>query len=87
MKILGTLTSLEERVSSLTDFEKLDKEPEIRKIQTVRCDNCGSIAERHYLLNSQFIRTQCDRCDYLMTTCSRTGRVVEAHGCGIYARR
>jgi uncharacterized paraquat-inducible protein A len=67
-----------------TEFSKLGQESEM---QTVHCPNCGSHAERHYLLNSQLTRTQCDRCDYLMTTCSRTGRVVEAYAPGIYPHR
>lgn len=67
-----------------TDFSKLGQESEM---QTVRCPNCGSHAERHYLLKSQLTRTQCDRCDYLMITCSRTGRVVEAYAPGIYPQR
>jgi len=67
-----------------TDFSKLGQESEM---QTVRCPNCGSHAERHYLLNSQLTRTQCDNCDYLMITCTRTGRVIEAYAPGIYPSR
>ncbi|MBE9179416.1 replication restart DNA helicase PriA [Oculatella sp. LEGE 06141] len=53
--------------------------------QTIRCPNCGCLAERHYLLNQQTIQTQCPSCDYLMVTCSRTGNVVEAYAPGISA--
>ncbi|MBD2039486.1 replication restart DNA helicase PriA [Microcoleus sp. FACHB-672] len=52
---------------------------------TIHCPNCGSHAERHYLLISQLTRTQCPACDYFMVTCSDTGRVVEAYAPGIYA--
>lgn len=56
----------------------------MRTIQVIRCPNCGSEAERHYLLSSRLTRTQCPSCDYLMVTCSRTGRVIEAYAPGIY---
>ncbi|WP_347239440.1 replication restart DNA helicase PriA [Microcoleus sp. FACHB-68] len=52
---------------------------------TIHCPNCGSHAERHYLLISQLTRTQCPACDYFMITCSDTGKVVEAYAPGIYA--
>lgn len=51
--------------------------------QQIRCPNCGSEAERYYMLTSQLTRTQCLRCDYLMVTCSRTGRVIEAYAPGL----
>lgn len=50
----------------------------------IRCPNCGSHAERHYLLETQLTRTQCPACDYLMITCSVTGNVVEAYSPGLY---
>ncbi|MBW4443598.1 MAG: replication restart DNA helicase PriA [Plectolyngbya sp. WJT66-NPBG17] len=56
-------------------------------IQAVRCPNCGNHAERFQIEPNQSTRTQCDRCDYLMVTCSKTGRVIEAYAPGIYARR
>ncbi|MBD2103270.1 replication restart DNA helicase PriA [Leptolyngbya sp. FACHB-261] len=59
----------------------------MRTFQTVRCPNCGSLAERDHLLAAQHIRTQCETCDYLMITCSQTGRVVEAYAPGIPSRR
>lgn len=51
--------------------------------QNVRCPNCGSEAERYYVLSSQLTRTQCLSCDYLMVMCSRTGKVIEAYAPGI----
>lgn len=65
-------------------FSKLSQES---SVQTIRCDNCGSHAERHYLLNSQFIQTECPKCDHRRTICSRTGKVVEDNTIGIYAHR
>jgi DNA-directed RNA polymerase subunit RPC12/RpoP len=58
----------------------------MQTIQAVRCPNCGSPAERHYLATSQQTQTQCPSCDYLMITCSRTGNVVEAYAPGLPAR-
>jgi len=54
--------------------------------QKIHCPNCGSAAERHYITDSQVTRTQCPRCDYLMITCTRTGKVIEAYAPGIYAK-
>jgi DNA-directed RNA polymerase subunit RPC12/RpoP len=54
--------------------------------QAIRCPNCGSHAERHYHTLSQLTQTQCPACDYLLITCSRTGKVVETSATGIYAR-
>jgi ribosomal protein L32 len=52
-------------------------------IHQVRCPNCGSYAERHHLTSRQLIRTQCASCDYLMITCSATGKVIEAYAPGL----
>jgi len=52
--------------------------------QAIRCPNCGSHAERNYLASDQQTRTECPVCDYLMITCSLTGKVVEAYAPGIY---
>nr|WP_239651682.1 replication restart DNA helicase PriA [Neosynechococcus sphagnicola] len=57
----------------------------IPTIQVVRCPNCGSVAERHHLTCQHLQRTQCPTCDYLMITCSETGRVIEAYAPGIRA--
>ncbi|MCL6434278.1 MAG: replication restart DNA helicase PriA [Leptolyngbyaceae cyanobacterium HOT.MB2.61] len=51
----------------------------------VCCPNCGSCAERYYLELEHLIRTQCPTCDYLMITCSQTGKVIEAYAPGIFA--
>jgi len=56
-------------------------------IQVIRCPNCGSPAERHYLYSSGLIRTQCLVCDYLLITCAETGGVVEAYAPGIDEKR
>ena len=56
-------------------------------VQKIRCPNCGSEGERHYLSSSQMIRTQCPTCDYLMVMCSQTGKVIEAYAPGIDAQR
>jgi len=53
----------------------------------VHCPNCGSRAERHHFESEHLVRTQCPSCDYLMITCSCTGKVIEAYAPGIYARR
>ncbi len=50
------------------------------------CPNCGNAkAERFHLAKEQLTRTQCPSCDYLMITCSQTGKVIEAYAPGIYA--
>lgn len=54
------------------------------KKQTIHCPNCGSFAERFYRI--EITQTQCHSCDYLMITCSQTGRVLEAYAPGIFAR-
>lgn len=59
----------------------------MQTIQEIYCPNCGSSAERHYLLANHITRTQCGACDYLLITCSRTGNVVEAYAPGIPAKR
>lgn len=52
--------------------------------QVVRCPNCGSFAERHYHSQKKFTQTQCSFCDYLMVTCSQSGRVIEAYAPGLW---
>ncbi len=58
------------------------------KIQfmTIHCPNCGSLAERFHLQADGLLRTQCRACDYLMITCDKTGRVIEAYAPGLYAQ-
>jgi DNA-directed RNA polymerase subunit RPC12/RpoP len=60
----------------------------MQEIQTIRCPNCGSPAERFSVTreNLSHTHTQCSTCDYLMILCSRTGNVVEAYAPGIPAR-
>ncbi|MEB3290344.1 MAG: replication restart DNA helicase PriA [Leptolyngbya sp.] len=52
--------------------------------QQVHCPNCGHLAERHHLLKDQLVRTQCHACDYLMITCTRSGKVIEAYAPGLF---
>ncbi len=52
--------------------------------ETVHCPNCGSLAERQHIQESRITRTQCGACDYLMVTCSVTGRVIEAYAPGLF---
>ncbi len=54
--------------------------------QKIRCPNCGSEGERYYNSQNQLTRTQCPICDYLMVSCTRTGKVIEAYAPGIHAR-
>lgn len=60
--------------------------------QSVRCPNCGNMAQRHYLIGSevshyacagdQVTKTECSVCDYLMVICSVSGNVIEAYAPG-----
>lgn len=47
------------------------------KIQKIRCSNCGSFAERQHFPHHEITQTACPVCDYFMSNCSRTGRVLE----------
>ena len=49
----------------------------------VNCPNCGQKASRTYLPSQKIIETSCRECDYLLVSCSDTGRVVEAYAPGI----
>ena len=51
--------------------------------QTVHCPNCGSYAERQYIIEKDITTTQCPSCDYLMVNSSSTGQVMEAYAPGI----
>jgi DNA-directed RNA polymerase subunit RPC12/RpoP len=55
-------------------------------VTVICCSNCGSKAERIRLIDEKLTRTQCQTCDYLLITCDRTGKVIEAYAPGIYAR-
>ncbi|MDX1977476.1 MAG: hypothetical protein SFT94_07360 [Pseudanabaenaceae cyanobacterium bins.68] len=52
-------------------------------IQTVRCPNCGSLAERTYHAVLAQVQTECHSCDYLMVVSTLNGQVIEAHSPGI----
>ncbi|MBD2609065.1 replication restart DNA helicase PriA [Scytonema hofmannii FACHB-248] len=56
-------------------------------VQKIRCPNCGSEGERYYISDSQLTRTQCPTCDYLMISCTLTGKVIEAYAPGILAAK
>jgi hypothetical protein len=55
----------------------------MRSIQYVRCPNCGRQAEREHLASRQVLQLECPCCDYLLITCSLTGRVIEAYAPGM----
>jgi len=58
----------------------------MKTIETVRCPNCGSPAERVYQKQQGIVQTECSVCDYLLVRCDRTCHVVEAYAPGIAAR-
>lgn len=64
---------------------KNNKNQAVQPTQKVRCPNCGSYAERHYITKQRLnlTQTECRSCDYLLVNCSQTGRVVEAYAPGI----
>lgn len=50
------------------------------------CPNCGAPAERTCIeknSTNQIIQTSCPSCDYLMVSCLRTGKVMEAYAPGV----
>ena len=59
----------------------------MQTVQKIRCPNCGSPGERYYNSHNHVTQTQCPICDYLMISCRRTGRVIEAYAPGINANR
>jgi predicted RNA-binding Zn-ribbon protein involved in translation (DUF1610 family) len=65
-------------------IQEIQNDQEAQIVHVIHCPNCGSTAERYYLLDSQLTRTQCPSCDYLMITCSLTGKVIEAYAPGIF---
>ena len=56
-------------------------------IQSVRCPNCGRFAQRLYLPLIAQVETQCSACDYLIVSCTRTGKVLEAYYPGINSQQ
>lgn len=56
----------------------------MQNITKIICPNCGSpSAERHNIVERELSRTQCRDCDYLLVTCQRTNRVIEAYAPGL----
>jgi len=67
----------------------------MQSIQTVRCPNCGSLAQRRIIRvaegcscwqcsgGDRVTQLECSRCDYLMVSCTSSGNVVEAYAPGI----
>mgnify|MGYP003546865019 CR=1 len=56
----------------------------MQNITKIICPNCGNpSAERHNIVEHQLSRTQCRDCDYLLVTCQRTNRVIEAYAPGL----
>jgi RNase P subunit RPR2 len=56
----------------------------MQNITKIICPNCGSpSAERHNIVERELSRTQCQDCDYLLVTCQRTNRVIEAYAPGL----
>ncbi|MEM8638592.1 MAG: replication restart DNA helicase PriA [Cyanobacteria bacterium P01_G01_bin.54] len=58
----------------------------MQKVETIYCPNCGHSAKRLYLLQHEIIQTQCPSCDYFLSSCARTGAVLETYGAGIALR-
>lgn len=56
-------------------------------IESIRCPNCGSIAERHHLAYLAQVKTQCEECDYLLVMCTRSGHVLESYAPGLPSPR
>ena len=52
-------------------------------IESIRCPNCGAIAERHHHAHLSVVKTQCEKCDYLLVMCHRSGRVLESSALGL----
>lgn len=48
-------------------------------VQIVHCPTCGHLAKRQLLRQRGVVKTECDRCDYLLVTRAETAQVVEAH--------
>lgn len=58
--------------------------------QKLPCPNCGKRAIRRRFISNdsvysscpqkQVLQTECPACDYIMTMCSLSGNVIEAHG-------
>jgi Zn ribbon nucleic-acid-binding protein len=85
MSFTQTLAALHHQTASVpSESLKMERESQV---QVIRCPNCGSHAERHYILSSNLTKTECNKCDYLMVADTTSGRVVEAYAPGIYPHR
>ncbi|NEO84091.1 MAG: replication restart DNA helicase PriA [Spirulina sp. SIO3F2] len=58
----------------------------MHKIETIYCPNCGRNAQRLYLVQHEIIQTQCPACDYFLSSCARTGAVLETYVAGMAVR-
>lgn len=56
-------------------------------IESIHCPNCGAIAERHHLSYLAQVKTQCEKCDYLLVICTRSGHVLESYAPGLPSPR
>lgn len=86
MRTLETSVEIAQTELNQADMDQVEVSQIIEVIgaptlEIVRCPNCGSLSERYYSATQQ--RLQCDHCDYLMVTCSKTGRVIEAYAPGV----
>ncbi|MGB0561737.1 MAG: replication restart DNA helicase PriA [Spirulinaceae cyanobacterium] len=54
-----------------------------KEVETIYCPNCGRDAQRLYLRQHEIVQTQCPACDYFLSTCARTGAVLETYGLGV----
>lgn len=57
----------------------------MKKLEIIRCPNCGDLAERSHCTQSRIRRISCSTCDYLLIQCLDTARVIEAYAPGITA--
>lgn len=53
------------------------------KIQKIHCPNCGQSALRRYYDRHRMVETACPSCDYLLVSCSITGKVLESYAPGL----
>jgi len=82
ISILKTMKAQEKAVESLLSPFLLSGEQKTAvstTVQRVHCPTCGSSAERYHAHDTHTVRTQCSRCDYLMVSCTKTGRVIESY--------
>ena len=83
--ILKTMKAKEKNAQSLLESFLIEEEKEMpvsTTVQRVHCPTCGSFAERYHFHSKGVVRTQCSCCDYLMVSCTKTGRVIESYAPG-----